>query len=615
VRRGTLLLLAALCALGLVPAAGAALVIRRVDTSGYPSIGVTLVSSARGTARPSLAENGTPVSGLQLQNLGEAKSIVLAIDRSQSMRGRSFADALAGARAFIAAESPVDRVSIVAFGAHAQTVQPFVQNGTGDGLASLHVDSQPGTALYDGLVLAAGKLAKEQFLGRVIIVLTDGTDISSRSSLQDAVDAARQAGALVYTIGIEGKQFDPKALQQLAAQTGGRYTGTSSTGALQGIYRSIAAELGRTWHATYLTNEPGGSALHLEAQMVGVGSASATALAPGHTSAVAASSLPSFLYGPAGSVLLGLILTALVALGIWSVRGAKDSSSLKARLAPHVGEKKQRRMGTRERLSAAAALFSATEHALGHLNLWQRLTRDLERANLPLKTVEFVYIQLGAGFGLGIFLAILGQTPFVILAGMLVGAGVPLVVLNLKMKQRLASFETQLPDLLVTMAASLKAGHSFKQGMQAVVDENRQPASDEFRRVLTETSLGRPMDDALREMAERLGSKNFEFVITAVTIQRQVGGSMAELFDMVADTVRQRQQFARKIKALTSMGRMSAYVLCGLPFFMAFFITLINPTYMHPLYSTAIGHVLIAMSLIGMVIGSLMLKKIVSFRG
>ena len=121
-----------------------------------------------------------------------------------------------------------------------------------------------------------------------------------------------------------------------------------------------------------------------------------------------------------------------------------------------------------------------------------------------------------------------------------------------------SAFEDQLPDLLITIAASLKAGHSFKQGLQAVVDEGQPPASEEFKRVLTETRLGRPMDDALAEMAERIGSKNFDFVITAVTIQRQVGGSLAGLFDMVADTVRQRQQFARKIKALTAMGRMSA---------------------------------------------------------
>src|SRR5256886_8869833 len=163
---------------------------------------------------------------------------------------------------------------------------------------------------------------------------------------------------------------------------------------------------------------------------------------------------------------------------------------------------------------------------------------------------------------------------------------VPFAWVWLKMRKRLKAFEDQLPDLLITIAASLKAGHSFKQGLQAVVDEGHPPANQELKRVLTETSLGRPMDDALAEMAERLGSANFEFAITAVTIQRQVGGSLASLFDMVADTVRQRQQFARKIRALTPMGRMSAYTLIGIPFFIAGTATLLNPQDMHPLYHT-----------------------------
>jgi tight adherence protein B len=123
------------------------------------------------------------------------------------------------------------------------------------------------------------------------------------------------------------------------------------------------------------------------------------------------------------------------------------------------------------------------------------------------------------------------------------------------------------------------------------------------------------MDDAMAEMAERLGSKNFEFAITAVTIQRQVGGSLATLFDMVADTVRARQQYARKIRALTAMGRMSAYTLMGIPFFIAGVVTLLNREYMKPLYFSHAGHILIIMALAMMGIGSLILKKIVSFRG
>jgi tight adherence protein B len=195
------------------------------------------------------------------------------------------------------------------------------------------------------------------------------------------------------------------------------------------------------------------------------------------------------------------------------------------------------------------------------------------------------------------------------------GAFAPRGFAAFKARSRLKAFENQLPDLLITMAASLKAGHSFRQGLQTVVDEGHPPASDEFKRVLTETSLGRPMDDALGDMAERVGSKNLEFVLTAVTIQRQVGGSLAALFDMVADAVRQRQAFARKIRGLTAMGRMSAYVLVGLPVFLAAVLTLMNRTYMSPLYHTSKGHVLIGSGIVMMAVGSTLLRKIVSFKG
>ena len=239
----------------------------------------------------------------------------------------------------------------------------------------------------------------------------------------------------------------------------------------------------------------------------------------------------------------------------------------------------------------------------------------LERADVPLKTVEFFWIMVGAAVGFAFFATLFGASPIVTILGMLVAASLPFGWVWLKMRRRLQAFEDQLPDLLITIAASLKAGHSFKQGLQAVVDEGHPPANVEIRRVLTETSLGRPMDDALAEMAERLGSNNFEFAITAVTIQRQVGGSLATLFDMVADTVRQRQQFARKIRALTAMGRMSAYTLIAIPFLLAGGITVINGDFMHPLYHTHVGQMLILLGLGMMSVGSLILKKIVSFRG
>ncbi len=300
------------------------------------------------------------------------------------------------------------------------------------------------------------------------------------------------------------------------------------------------------------------------------------------------------------------------ALAFAAGRGRRLRSRLDAHLAPVTGAKRQRRSsgpGVRTRL------YGATEHAFGHLKQWKALARLLERADLPLRAAEFVYLQLGCGLGLGLVLAVAASSGFATLVGMLVGGAAPLAWVWFRARGRLKAFENQLPDLLITLAASLKAGHSFRQGIQTVVDEGQPPASEEFRRVLTETSLGRPMDDALEDMARRVGSKNFEFVVTAVTIQRQVGGSMAGLFDMVAEAVRNRQQFARKIKGLTAMGRLSAYVLIGLPFVLARALTLLNRSYMHPLYSTSTGHMLIAVGFVSMALGSAVLQKIVSFRG
>ena len=140
------------------------------------------------------------------------------------------------------------------------------------------------------------------------------------------------------------------------------------------------------------------------------------------------------------------------------------------------------------------------------------------------------------------------------------------------------------------------------------MDEGQDPSSKEFQRVLTETRLGRPMDGALAEMSRRVGSKNLEFVLTAVTIQRQVGGSLAAIFDMVAETVRNRHQFARKVKGLTAMGRASAYVLIALPFFVLLAVTVINAEYMSPLYHTPTGHNLMIIG-VGMIAGRILLPQ------
>jgi tight adherence protein B len=608
--------------LALPAAAVAAVQLRGVDATAYPTIRATIYTP-NGGGKPALWENGTPVVGFQAQNLGSVKAIATLIDRSQSMRGKPLADASAGARAFVAVKQAPDELSVIAFGSKVSTLSPFstVKRDADLPLGHMTTDSVKGTALYDAVIAAANQLKGNPLPGRVIIVLSDGADNASSGSLATAIRAAGEANASVYAIGIEGEGFTADPLEELASSTGGQYYGAASTSDLAGVYSSIATALKKTWRVQYVTAARPGDSIRLTASIVGEGSTTQLAKIPqGDTTSAPAPSklLPDNAYGPGGPLAIAIAVALLVLFGCLFFLAGIRGSWVRSRIVAHTGEgkgKNARKNRKQKRSEALSTIFAATEKALGHLKQWRAISKMLERADVQLRTVEFVWITVGAGVLTALVAFLFGAMLFILVAVSVVAGMIPFSIVWLKMRKRLKAFEDELPDLLITIAASLKAGHSFKQGLQAVVDEGHPPANQEFHRVLTEASLGRPMDDALLEMSERMASKNFEFAITAVTIQRQVGGSLATLFDMVADTVRQRQQFTRKIRALTAMGRMSAYTLIGIPFFLAGVITLVNRSYMRPLYFTHTGRMLLLVGLVMIGFGSLILKKIVSFRG
>jgi tight adherence protein B len=586
----------------------------------YPRLVVNVVTSKPVATTPQLKENGRPVTGVEAVNLGEAKSVVFAIDTSRSMGVAGLRNATAAARTFVRQKRPEDRIAVVSFGRRAIKVSDFSSSAAdvSSVLSGLSIDARSGTALYDGIVQSAASLRKSKFSGRVIVLLTDGRDVSSNATLDQAIAAARQAGVSVYPIGIESPDFRTAALRRAAVETNGTYYGGKSAD-LESVYGAIAAELDRTWRIAYDTTARPGDALKLEASVPGYGVGARTVEVP---SAFATSGpepasglLPQILYSQLGTLVIALVVGLLALVAVLMFVQLSRGSWVKQRLAAHIGEAQRRRLRRGERLSFLAALFRATEGALGRRHQWRVIEKMLVRGDVPLRPAEFFWASLGCGVLAGFLFAAFTAPAILILLSMAGGSVLPFVFVWFRVRKRAKAFENQLPDLLTTIAASLKAGHSFKHGLQAVVDESTPPASIELKRVLTETGLGRPLDDALEEMADRVGSENFHFAITAVTIQRQVGGSLASLFDMVSETVRNRQQFARKIRSLTAMGRMSAYTLVGIPFFIAGMIELTNPSYMRPLIHTHLGHILLFLGLAMMTVGSLILKKIVSFRG
>jgi tight adherence protein B len=241
----------------------------------------------------------------------------------------------------------------------------------------------------------------------------------------------------------------------------------------------------------------------------------------------------------------------------------------------------------------------------------EKLDARLEAAGLSLRAGEFVVATIGAGLlGAVLGAAILQNMLLAAIIGVL-GLVTPTIILRTALSRRGDRMREQLPDVLTIMASSLRAGHSFLQALDTVAREIPAPANVEFQRLVAEIRLGRPADDALEALADRVGSPDFRWAVLAVNIQREVGGNLAEILDNVADTLRERATMRRQIKVLTAEGRLSAWVLALLPFGIAAYMFAVNSEYISLLFKTQIGLVMLGVAGILMVLGILWMRKIV----
>lgn len=245
---------------------------------------------------------------------------------------------------------------------------------------------------------------------------------------------------------------------------------------------------------------------------------------------------------------------------------------------------------------------------LGPLLEW--VETRLEQANVALRPPEalFLYMLGVAVFG-GLAFFVGGLLPGTLV--LLAFAVVPPAILSGRAKLRLRLFNSQLPDALILMASSLRAGYSFLQGVEAVSQEVRDPMAAELRRVMIEAQLGRPVEEALEDCAQRMKSADFEWAVRAVSIQREVGGNLSELLEIVAETMVDRERLRRDIRSLTAEGRMSAIVLGLLPpgVGLAFYVK--SPDYIQTLFHNTGGKVALAAASVGMVGGFFWMNKVI----
>jgi len=242
-------------------------------------------------------------------------------------------------------------------------------------------------------------------------------------------------------------------------------------------------------------------------------------------------------------------------------------------------------------------------------DLETRISQRLAGAGSALTASEWLLLHAGIAVGYALVGFVLSGPGLAVL-GLLLGTVVPWVYLRFRHSRRLNKFNAQLAETLGLMAGGLQAGLSLPQAIDSVVREGAEPMAGELRRALIEQRLGVDITDALEGVGQRMDSEDFDWIVMAIRIQREVGGNLAEILHTVSDTLREREFLRRQVKALSAEGRLSGYILTGLPPLIGLYMMMVNPDYIALLYTTLPGFVLLAIAAFLLGLGSFAMSKL-----
>jgi tight adherence protein B len=239
------------------------------------------------------------------------------------------------------------------------------------------------------------------------------------------------------------------------------------------------------------------------------------------------------------------------------------------------------------------------------------LDERLEQAGIKILAGEFITLVALAALAGAVFGALILPNIIFVLIVAAAAAAIPFVWLGWARRKRQNALNDQLADTLSILASSLRAGYSFLQALDTVAKEIGEPSAHEFQRVVAEIRLGRPVDEALISMAQRVGSDDLKWAVIAINVQRQVGGNLAEVLDIVANTVRERGYLRRLVRVLSAEGRLSIAILTALPFFLLLYEALVNPEYVKLLFTHPLGIVMLIAGAVAMSLGVFWMTRIV----
>jgi tight adherence protein B len=480
---------------------------------------------------------------------------------------------------------------------------------------------------WDGLVRGADLLSEGGVAQRSIILFSASPPTTGTATATTAQGAVAQAGAQLNAV-VMPRGADVEAIDNMVGSLGGSVTPAADENALAGAFESVSGLLGGRYLLQF-ANPPGASG-NTDLTVTAGKLTTSVAYVPGTTKTGSVNLAPPapqsqtvierILGNPLGLILVVLIGFAAVALFLWTLLNMvlPGSDNLSRRLKvyedPYGEESEEEDIpdGSHTTVPIIQRAVEFTGDVAERRGVLQSLEADLERAGLPLRGAEALFF-LAAAVVLATLLAF-AMTRNLLLALIVAGLAImlPRAALSIAVRRRCKAFEQQLPDTLTLLAGTLRAGYSIGQGFEAVSTEIDDPMGRELRRVVTETRLGRPLDESLEAVADRMKSDDFSWAVMAIRIQREVGGNLAELLVTVADTMTQRERLRRDVATLTAEGRMSAIVLGLLPPGLGAVMWAINGEYMSKLLTPGLGYILLGLGLVSMLIGFAWMKKIIT---
>ncbi|MGM0368623.1 MAG: type II secretion system F family protein [Actinomycetota bacterium] len=576
-------------------------------------------------------ENGEEVKDLSISRVAQIEDpigVVLVVDSSGSMKDDPIEDAKEAASVFMDEMRPIDEFSIVGFADEVKVYSDFTSRRLILRQDLLSMEAEGETSLFDGIIIASNQFNKREDLKyRYLIVLSDGTDTVSKLGAGDAIEEAKESGAVVYSVVLKSYDFNPIDLENISKATNGEMLVAASSSELEGLYKEISRKIRNQYRISYTSLWPNTENISVEimveeSELSGVGHTEYPNpfYAPPPTGAVVERVSPFLswfkiwwvkliIYAAIfiGAALFLYILAVLVLPSSKLVEKRTEFYGYKSKgkRAEDETPEEEGRKGFTGRLVRFVSRLASKRGFIEFFDL------KLERAGMSIRASEFitmhVIVVIISTFGIYIL------TGNILLAVLIVAIIIflPFLAINYRTEKRLQKFNQQLPNTLQLISGSLKAGYSFNQSLSMVVEETEPPMSYEFKRVLSEMRMGLPEREALGNLLKRIDSEHLRWVVMAVNIQREVGGNLVEVLETISKTIRERDAVLRQIKALTAEGRLSAIILIALPILVGAFITITNREYISLLITNPMGLIMIGVSSMLMVIGIIWIVKIV----